>query len=68
MDPNTAWANLINALEEGDGGTAADAAVELGEWIAQEGFVPMGLAQAILALRNADHTVKLLDLNRAIKP
>jgi hypothetical protein len=46
LDPNACWKRLIDALMEGDGGEAGDAAVDLGQWIINEGFKPEGLIRA----------------------
>lgn len=67
MDPNACWARLVSALEEGDGGEAKDAAVDLAEWIDKGGFVPHGLAVAMVAERNPAAELDLGELQKALR-
>jgi len=48
MDPNECWKRLLDALYEGDDGAAGDAAQDLAQWIEREGFLPGGLANALV--------------------
>lgn len=59
MDPNATWQRLIDALEEGDSGEAAEAAQILAEWIGNHGFVPKGLAVAIVLQRDENTRASL---------
>jgi hypothetical protein len=67
MDPNACWFRLVDAIQAGDEGEAEAAAHDLAVWIAGGGFVPHGLAVAIVAERNTAVEISLADLNRALK-